>query len=120
MAGRAVLLALVLAGSAGAAQAAERRCGWLWNPTPGNHWLADRDGQWILSAQGGYQAPGMDEMPDMTTRGWVKVNGNYGYGCACLQVELDRAQGRVSRLIAAEPLPLSRCRNDKALPAPGG
>ena len=55
---------------------AERRCGWLANPTPANYWLNDRDGEWTLSAQGGYRAPGMDEMPDMTTNGWVETNGS--------------------------------------------
>ena len=42
----------------------ERRCGWLQNPTPANYWLIDRDGEWTLSAQGGYHAPGMDEHPE--------------------------------------------------------
>ena len=43
-----------------AQRAPERRCGWLQNPTPANWWLVDRDGEWILGVQGGYQAPGMD------------------------------------------------------------
>ena len=73
------LLTMLLATAAAQTPAgAERRCGWLANPTPGNYWLTDRQGDWTLSAQGGYQAPGMDEMPDMSTRGWVRTNGNYG------------------------------------------
>ena len=97
---------------------AERRCGWLANPTPGNYWLTDRDGEWALSAQGGYQAPGMDEMPDMSTNGWVPTNGSYGYGCACMTVRTDRRTMRVTRLYAATPVPLRQCRNDRTLRRP--
>ena len=94
----------------------ERRCGWLQNPTPANWWLVDRDGEWLIGAQGGYQAPGMDDMPDMTIEGWVEVNGHYGYGCACLDVAVDRRSRRVTRLYAARPLPLRQCRADRRLP----
>jgi hypothetical protein len=121
LAGRAALLALpALVLLAGAAGAAERRCGWLWNPTPGNFWLEDRDGRWMLSALGAAGVPGMDDIPDMTTRGWVATNGAYGYGCACLMVETDRAGRRVRRLLSAEPLPLSRCQEDPSLLPPRG
>jgi hypothetical protein len=94
-----------------------RRCGWLVNPTPGNWWLTDRDGQWILGTQGADQAPGMDEMPDMSTAGWVETNGHYGYGCACLTIEAD-GEGRVTRISNAEPKPLKQCRADRSLPKP--
>jgi len=99
-----------------AQRAPERRCGWLQNPTPANWWLVDRDGEWILGVQGGYQAPGMDEMPDMSTRGWVRTNGYYGYGCACMRVTTDRRSGRVTRLYSASPVPLRQCRADRRLP----
>ncbi len=101
-----------------AQRAPERRCGWLQNPTPANWWLVDRDGEWILGVQGGYQAPGMDEMPDMSTRGWVEVNGHYGYGCACMSVTTNRRTGRVTRLFSATPVPLRQCRSDRRLPRP--
>jgi hypothetical protein len=94
----------------------ERRCGWLHNPTPANWWLVDRDGEWLIGAQGGYQAPGMDNMPDMTTRGWVRTNGHYGHGCACMDVAVDRASRRITRIAAATPLPLRQCRADPRLP----
>ncbi len=111
------LFALAAAFSAAAPPAqTERRCGWLQNPTPGNFWLLDRDGEWLLGAQGGYQAPGMDDMPDMTTAGWVEVNGHYGYGCACIDAVVDRSSRRVTRLISARPVPLRQCRADRALP----
>lgn len=106
------VLSLVAAGPA----LAERRCGWLDNPTPANWWFTDRDGEWTIGAQGGYQAPGMDEMPDMTTRGWVRTNGYYGYGCACMEVETNRREMRITRIISARPVPLRQCRADRSLP----
>ena len=56
--------------------------------------LVDRDGEWLIGAQGGYQAPGMDNLPDMTTAGWVESNGHYGHGCACMDVTVDRRTRR--------------------------
>ena len=113
-------LAVVTAAVALAApgQAAERRCGWIENPTPANWWLRDRDAEWTISTMEGYQAPGADLMPDMTKAGWVKTNVEYGYGCGCMVVEVDRASERITRLISATPIPLSRCRADHALPKP--
>ena len=104
--------------AAAGAEKGERRCGWLSNPTPGNWWLTDRDGQWILGAQGGEQAPGMDEMPDMSAAGWVETNGHYGYGCACITIAHDPATRRVTRIANAEPKPLSQCQADSGLPRP--
>jgi hypothetical protein len=91
------------------------RCGWYDNPTPGNHYLTDRDGQWTLALQGARGAPGMDNMPDMTTGEWVRTNGYYGYGCACMRVTVNADTERVTRLYSARSIPLSRCRNDRAL-----
>lgn len=102
--------------AAGPQAKTERRCGWLDNPTPGNWWLTDRDGEWLIGAQGGYQAPGMDNMPDMSTKGFVNTNGNYGYSCACMTVSVNRARQSVTRIVSATPLPLSQCRSDRALP----
>jgi hypothetical protein len=96
--------------------APETRCGWLQNPTPANYWLVDRDGEWTISAQGGFHAEGWDDMPNMSARGWVGTNGSYGYGCACLTVTTDRATMRITRLISARPVPLRQCRRDRRLP----
>lgn len=115
---RGLFAALAVMVPALAAAAPERRCGWLHNPTPGNWWLDDRDGQWVLSVQGGEAVSGMDQVPDMTVRGWVATNGAYGYGCACVTLEAEHATRRVLRVVAAEPLPLQRCRADRSLPAP--
>jgi hypothetical protein len=102
---------------AAAAAKGARRCGWLVNPTPANWWLTDRDGQWVLGSQGADQAPGMDEMPDMSTAGWVETNGHYGYGCACMTITAD-GEGRVTRIADAQPRPLRQCRADRKLPKP--
>jgi len=95
-----------------------RRCGWLVNPTPGNWWLSDRDGEWILASQGSEPAPGMDDMPDMSASGWVETNGHYGYGCACVTLAYDPASRRVTKVADFRPKPLKLCRDDKRLPRP--
>jgi len=112
--GAVLALVVPLAG----AEASERRCGWYQNPTPGNHWLVDRDGSWTMATQGGQQARGMNLMPDFTAREWVRTNGYYGYGCACIAVDVDRKTMLVTRILAVEQLPLARCRQDSALPRP--
>ena len=101
----------------GPRQSGRRRCGWLSNPTPANWWLTDAEGQWILSTQGADQAPGMEDMPDMSTAGWVETNGHYGYGCACMTIAAD-GDGRVTRIADAQPRPLKQCRADRKLPRP--
>lgn len=93
----------------------ESRCGWLHNPTPANWWLVDRDGEWSIASQGGYQAPGMERMPDMTVAGWVRTNGSYGYGCGCLRVTTDRQARRITRILSASSQPLRQCRMDRQL-----
>lgn len=95
-----------------------RRCGWLSNPTPANWWLTDSEGEWILGTQGADQAPGMDDMPDMSTAGWVETNGHYGYGCACMTITAD-SEGKVTRIEDASPKPLKQCKADRKLPTPG-
>lgn len=95
-----------------------RRCGWLVNPTPGNWWLYDRDGEWILATQGSEAVRGMEDMPDMSTAGWVETNGHYGYGCACVTITSEPSSRRVTSLSGASPKPLSQCRADKRLPRP--
>jgi hypothetical protein len=93
----------------------ERRCGWVDNPTPANWWLTDRDDEWTIGIQGGYQAKFPDDMPGFGTQ-WVQTNRHYGYGCACMDVQIDRAEKRVVELRRVKVLPIERCRRDKALP----
>jgi len=111
-----IALAATLALLAAVPALAERRCGWLENPTPANYWLTDRDGEWTISTQGGPFAEGWDDMPDMTTQGWVRTNGSYGYGCACMEVTTNRRDMSITRVISARPVPLRQCRNDRSLP----
>jgi hypothetical protein len=113
----ALLLALATALSAAALPAAaETRCGWIVNPTPGNWWLTDADGDWILMTQGSEGVPGMDLIPDLTANGeWVEVNGSYGYGCGCMEMDTDGLE-TVFEILSIRQLPLSRCKNDPALP----
>ena len=91
---------------------------WMWvsNPTPANWWLDDRDGEWTIGVQGGYQAEGMENMPEsLFGPGWIAVNGDYGYRCACLKVDTDRKTSRIRQIHAARPLPMRKCEADKAL-----
>lgn len=99
---------------------AETRCGWIQNPTPGNWWLTDAQGEWTIGTQGGAQAEGMDLLPDFTAGEWVVTNGSsYGYGCACLEVTTERGNGQtITAIMDVDQLPLKRCTADSALPSP--
>lgn len=102
-----------------AAEAAETRCGWLHNPTPANWWLNDADGSWTLMTQGGGEEPdGIDMIPDISAGDYVRTNGNYGYACACMDVDTDDAEGRILAIHAFRQLPITQCSNDTALSAP--
>jgi hypothetical protein len=90
-----------------------RRCGWIDNPTPANLSLVDRDGEWLIGVQGGYEAHG--EMPDFRAA-WVETNGHHGYGCACMLAIADEASRRILEYRDVEVLPLARCRTDPRLP----
>jgi hypothetical protein len=100
--------------SAVAPEKSEMRCGWFSNPTPANASLFDRDGEWIISVQGGYQAEG-DWPPDFSPKQWIETNVHHGYGCACLQLTVDRSERKVIRIESSKPRPLSACRRDRAL-----
>jgi Protein of unknown function (DUF4087) len=93
----------------------ETRCGWFENPTPANAWLVDRDGEWIIGIQGGYQAEG--DWPTFSKSRWVRTNNNYGYGCACMRVEVNPAEKEIVTILSSYSKPLSSCRNDKWLKA---
>jgi hypothetical protein len=93
--------------------AAVTRCGWFVNPTPGNAWLIDAAGEWIIGAQGRFQAEG--EWPEFIDSRWVATNGNYGYGCACMKVDSNARSKRITRIYSANSRPLSSCRNDRAI-----
>lgn len=120
-----LLIAIVIACLAGAspATAKETRCGWYMNPTPGNLMLGDKDGVWWITAQGqgeGLRAEGADEnLPDFNPKQFVKTQPNgYGYGCACLSVETDAQDMKITRVYSGKILPLAKCRKDASLPDP--
>lgn len=96
-----------------AAEKFETRCGWYSNPTPANHSLHDRDGEWVVGVQGGHQAEG--DRPSFKPGQWVKTNGHYGHGCACLRLRADRETQRVIEIESARARPLAACRRDRSL-----
>lgn len=104
--------------------AAETRCGWYMNPTPGNLWLMDKDATWTITSQGdvdGAGAKGIDNAPDFDEKQFVETNNpgsGYGYGCACMSVTVDRPEERITEIFSGEIKPLSVCKADKSLPSP--
>lgn len=101
-------------------QPGETRCGWLQNPTPGNWWLRDRQGEWTIQTQGPQGGPpGWDDIQeDFSQAGWVETNGSHGYGCACMRVDVNRRTMRVTRVYSAHGRPLAQCRRDRTLREP--
>jgi len=94
----------------------ETRCGWFVNPTPGNIWLDDRDGEWIIGVQGGHQVEGDWPWPAFKRGQWVRTNaGSYGYGCACLQLRVNKQTQEVLEIKSSQPRSLAQCRRDPAL-----
>jgi hypothetical protein len=117
----AIFVALLTACSS--AFGAEKRCGWYEMPTPGDLWLTDKDATWSITSQGeadGPDAEGAEKAPDFDPKQFVKTQGSdidYGYGCACLEVETDAGSKRITRVFSGHTLPLATCKNDKSLPA---
>lgn len=92
------------------------RCGWFENPTPANAWLTDRDGEWNIGVQGGHQAEG--DWPEFKPPHWVRTNGNYGYGCACMNVQTKPEAHRVIKILSSSTRTLRSCREDPLLKEP--
>jgi len=114
----AVCILLAAQACAGAALA-ETRCGWIVNPTPRNWWLDDKDGQWIMLTQGDERDPGMERLPDLSGRDFVRTNGvDYGYACGCMAGDFDAKTKLVVKIASFKQKPLSACRKDKSLKAP--
>ena len=95
---------------------AETRCGWFSNPTPANAWLLDGTAEWTISTQGGAQAEG--DWPNFKPSQWVRTNGNYGYGCACMKVLANSNTHEITVIKAARAQSLAVCRKDRSLKAP--
>lgn len=110
-----ILLSLVAASAHAADSDLQRRCGWLENPSPANVSLTDRDGEWFIGTQGGAQAEG-DWTPEFAKGQWVQSgNANYGYGCACISMQVDVQSHQVLRVANPQAKPLSACRSDRRL-----
>lgn len=110
IAGWAATFALASAAPAEAVQ----RCGWFDNPTPGNAWLYDRDGEWTVGIQGGHQAQGA--WPQLSGPRWVRTgSGSAGYACVCMKVRVDAESHEVSRILSSRLQPLAVCRADPAI-----
>jgi Protein of unknown function (DUF4087) len=94
---------------------ASSRCGWFDNSSPQNASLTDRDGEWVISQQGGHSAQGT--WPPKFAKGqWVSAgSGSYGYGCACMKVTVDREQQLVLSIMSSQAKPLAVCRRDRQL-----
>lgn len=91
------------------------RCGWLDNPTPANYSFYDRDGEWTIGVQGGYQVEDF-EIPKFKRGQWVETpSGSYGFGCACFEMRVDTQTSRVLEIRKSWAKPLAACRKDKAL-----
>ena len=94
----------------------EKRCGWFSNPTPANVSLYDKDAEWIIGVQGGYQVEDDWEWPKFKAGQWVHTNGaDYGYGCVCMDLTVNKETHEVLHIKDSRALLLSTCRNDPAL-----
>jgi hypothetical protein len=115
----AALLSTISVSELSAQNKTEKRCGWFSNPTPANAWLRDRDGLWVIATQGGRQAKG--DWPDISPAEWIITNvGSYGYGCACMDVVVDRSTNpkRIVEIKSSQAQALKVCRTDPALREP--
>lgn len=94
--------------------ARQTRCGWFDNPSPQNATLIVRDGTWTISVQGGAAAKG--NWPRFSGKQWVKIGaGSYGYGCACMTVDVNAQTQQIQRIYSATAKSLSACSSDKAI-----
>ena len=117
-----LLVAAASAGDSGGLRAQsqagrfEKRCGWFSNPTPGNIWLYDAEGEWTIGVQGGYQLEGDWDWPEFKRGQWVVTNsGDKGYGCACFELRVNRKTHEVLEIKSASARTLNVCRRDRAL-----
>ncbi|EIK97661.1 hypothetical protein PMM47T1_04094 [Pseudomonas sp. M47T1] len=115
--GSVALLTVSLTSLANAAQPAEERlCGWYENSAPRVINLIDHEGSWKIATADGYNAPG--QKPVFRSSQWIRTNGDYGYGCACVSGELDEQTHTVNAITTATARTLSACRADTTLREP--
>ena len=93
------------------------RCGWFDNPSAGNAWLHDSDGEWAVSVQGGHSAKG--EWPVFPDSEWIQTgSGSSGYGCACMRVSAKASSHEITHIASSKTKSLSSCRADRKLKEP--
>ncbi|WP_416422700.1 DUF4087 domain-containing protein [Pseudomonas sp. App30] len=115
--GSVALLAVSLMPLAHAEEATqERLCGWYENPTPRVINLIDHEGSWKVATADGYSAPG--QKPIFRASQWIRTNGDYGYGCACLSGDIDEQTHTVNAIATATARTLAACRSDASLREP--
>lgn len=99
--------------------ASQTRCGWLHNPSPANIWLSDADGDWTISLQGGEPIlkndDDFDNLPVPRETNYVRTNGAYGYSCACLEVDVNTRQNKITAIYRSQSLELKQCLEDPAI-----
>ena len=120
MMSKSLLFAIIILISITPAHAAvEKRCGWFDNPSPGNVYLNDKDGSWIINEQNRYDIEADWTWPEFSSKQQVKT-GSHGYGCVCMDVETkteDKAK-YITAIKSTKIKPLSVCRKDKTLIEP--
>ncbi|MFU1980272.1 DUF4087 domain-containing protein [Bordetella hinzii] len=100
-----LLAASSLIGAPSFAQDRESRCGWIENDMPSGMTLTDKDGNWTIATMT-YAADGFDEhMPEV----------NAQEACGCLDVEVDKASKRVTRLFGGKVIQKKVCASDPSL-----
>ena len=107
-----VALSVISAAPALAAEP-QTRCGWVDNETPGNFTLLDRDGAWVIAAQGGYQAKGFDTLPDLSEKEFAELNAPHGYSCDCLKVTVDARRHRIAKIFGVTLRTIKDCQDDR-------
>lgn len=95
----------------------QKRCGWMSNPSPGNLWLNDQDGTWVIWRQGDYRAKGDIKMTVRDDQ-FVDINFSYGFYCGCITGTFDSNTSEVKTIKSSEVKLLKDCLKDPNVPLP--
>ena len=57
----------------------------------------------------------MDALVEFPKADFIKTNGDYGYGCACITVDADDKVKKISTIYQFRVVPIKQCKNDNAL-----
>lgn len=95
-------------------------CGWIDNPSPGNQWVTDSRGTYFIARQGAAQANGVDLIQPKEELGFVRKNGDYGYSCGCLVVDLATDYSKqIIKVYSYRQKKLDVCKGDRKLKSAG-